>query len=361
MSRFRPLVRHSAAPTAALLLVAVAPVSAAKPDSLVLTRQGENLYLRDGKGRLQLEGDSSTVIRSGGWELVLPYRRNTAPVIQIRKAGKTVRRIPLDRVRDHWLQQDRLWGSAKAAKEMRRMHQSGGGVTGALSDVQPAPGGWVGIVSWEFAGPSGSPIGAQHLVRIRAAADTELVPVRRLRGDQTEPYSRPFPRLFTYRGLLLWEPGELVRIGGDGQRKGRFMALPDQVPPYALLAGRWLVRQRRPEGGGTFIDALDLQRRQVKPLVVEPPVPRQYRFTNILSLDVDSATLVLVRAGASSTESYSLLSVATGRRRALAVPWVQNIRQPWHGYLVVEDEQGYAVYSRDTLKLVSRLAVPSGR
>jgi hypothetical protein len=325
---------------------------------LTLVRQGGNLYLHDGKGRLQLEGDFSTVIRSSGWELVLPYRRQPEPIIQIRKNGKTVRRIPLDRVRDRWLQQDRVWGSAKAAKEMRRMHRSGGGVTGALSDVQPAAGGWVGIISWEFAGPSGSPVGAQHLVRIRAAADTEIVPVRRLRGDQTEPYSRPFPRLFTYRGLLLWEPGELVRIGGDGLRKGRLMSLPDQLPPYALLAGRWLVRQRKPEGSGTFIEAVDLQRRQVKPLVVEPPVPGKFRFTDILSMDVDSGTMVLGSAGGSSTQNYSLLSVSTGRRRELAVPWARGIRQPWHGYLVAEDERGYAVYSRDTLKLVARPAMP---
>ena len=334
------------------------------PPRLVETLD-HRLYLYDG-GERKLLGDfePEVVKRAGGWELTIdPSQDLQTPTATIRRNGSEVAKLDLLHLRDEWLKRDALWGPGKAGNQMRYMHQSGGGVCPVLNQVHATSKGWVGVLSWRFSGPSGKPVGPEHLIRISATNPPAMEPVRLL--DTTRDGSNPLGptvRTFEYGGkLLLWEPGALYELGPKGELQRRFMAVPrksDQEPRLAV-GSRWLVLtpSRSADRRELTVDVIDLQRKTVRMLIRE-------RASEMDGVELRDATdqppsLLAENYRAGQRPSLFVISILDGKRRKIATNWAGNVTGISRNYLITFEADGKTrFYDRRTLAQEKRLKLP---
>jgi len=335
-------------PTASLLLAAAlalaaaavaAPLSRPSRPPLRVVRDGGELYLVEGSvrggRRLQLSGRKPPAIVRVG-DATISYGEGQNPSLVV---GSTKRPLELGKQVEQWLQDDARWGGHQAANDLRYSY-SHGGIGSDLTEVVPvSDSAALGIVTLRSGGPSGEPVAQQVLIRLRIdGKDRKAVRVEwagRLGQGNGASYGREPTRRLYRRGdtLLLLVDGRLCPFTPEGDRGAPLAAVPEGESTYVGFADqRYILLDRTVRGGGTVLEAFDLERLVSFP-VLNLAVAPDGADTYLRAVPEEGDYLLLAkreRGKSSDAEMTFTIHLPDGRRARMS----QLADQSWRDYAI---------------------------
>ena len=194
-------------------------------------------------------GQGSVALPNGYALLVSP---GAFTELVILKGKEPCARIALRKQMEGWLRMPTTWSDADKANNMLYMETQGAHFLPILQDILPmpdSPDSLLAILDWQDQAGSGTPIKAQHLIRIRLGAHPAITLLRDLPMGEEAQYALPPPRLFTDGKRLLLFTGagyapnaksRLQTIAPDGKVIADIATLPGALIPIQLEKQRLL-------------------------------------------------------------------------------------------------------------------------